>query len=379
MQKLQLNFNYSNHCNSNSNSNINREEYVKVCPVHKSRMSQGHHSEESYINEIEKKNNLIADMEDKQEMLIKRNIELENNIFKLQEVVFKNNKGTIEDKKYKTINNFNKSNRDLEIGINNVNINDRDNNNNGNLDCYSKSKRTRNDEVAFDKEYSKTESNYNSYRTPILTKKTTGRIKNKRSFNAIKPKPMIKNMSLSRINNKKQYNISSITKASSPPTMTMSATSSIKPTKETKCQTQSQRDKRRRSNDDSHLINQIGFLQQQIKSFKEEIDLNLLESKGESFLLQELNNWKHRNTILSNTSIESIHLLNQKKLNNRQEFSNEIQNTQNYCRFIIEQLTHQCQSTLKHQSETIDFYRTNNTILKKRLGKAGNIIIGKKI
>lgn len=348
MQNLQLNFDYR----INDIEGIFNNEH------------KPYHSEDTYINEIEKKENQIAKMEKNQELLIKRNIELENDISRLQDVVlFKMNK--MKDTQYNTINHFNKE------SLNRSSINQ---------DCHKgniSTKCQRDDQLALDKHnLSNTDSNYLSSRTGVSGKKREIRIK---AFNRIETsnsKPRIRDMSLSKINNKNNSNVSlkaASTRAQSikrqKPNSKSSPTRSAKPNKNSTSEIE---------DTDAELMNKIAYLQKQINNIKAEMYLNEIESKGECFLIQEIDEWKQRNAILSKSAIESIHFLQKAKENSRREFNNEINNTLNYCNYISNDLANQCEALLKKQQKTIECHHNYNNSIKQRLSKAGTIIIGKK-
>lgn len=119
----------------------------------------------------------------------------------------------------------------------------------------------------------------------------------------------------------------------------------------------------------------VSELQKRIENLKDELKLNILETKGESYLLYEVDKWQKRTNIIGKDYIENLDLIKKKLFTDKIDYQTELKQLQNICAFQLAKVKENCEGLVNKQCYTIENHIRNNNDLRKRLDKLKNVFV----
>lgn len=134
---------------------------------------------------------------------------------------------------------------------------------------------------------------------------------------------------------------------------------------------QSVRQKHEREN--KELKQQIKEMQRRVADLKDEIKLNNLQEKGDSYLRYELDIWKERTETIGRDYVQNLNAIKKQLFSDKNEYISEINYTKQLCTIQLNAIKEKYQNTINKQNYLIDLYSKQNSEIKKRLDKVRSI------
>lgn len=134
---------------------------------------------------------------------------------------------------------------------------------------------------------------------------------------------------------------------------------------------QSVRQKHEREN--RELKKQIQEMQRKIADLNDEIKLNNLQEKGDSYLRYELDIWKERTETIGRDYVQNLNAIKKQLFSDKNEYLSEISNTKQLCTLQLNTIKEKYQNAINKQNYLINLYSQQNAEIKKRLDKVRSI------
>lgn len=134
---------------------------------------------------------------------------------------------------------------------------------------------------------------------------------------------------------------------------------------------QSVRQKHEREN--IELKQQIKEMQRKVADLKDEIKLNNLQEKGDSYLRYELDIWKERTETIGRDYVQNLNAIKKQLYSDKNEYISEINYTKQLCTIQLNTIKEQYQNAINKQNYLIELYSKQNSEIKKRLDKVRSI------
>lgn len=303
------------------------------------------HGHKSF-DQKKRKDDQITDMEHKHEVLMKRNNELEDNIYQLKALIQQMNPIQSKPNTNRIINERIKMNKGTNSDIKNQHLIQIVNSPPIKLNHFTK------------------QIEIKPFKQAHLNVNKQGPESGLQAYNLTKPIKKSRNTFSSNLTHtqRQEYN-SALQSLAIQKTCTTIHRSTMLQNKD--------------NNQRDELNQTIRQLTQKVNQLNEELVLDKLEGKYSNIIQYELDKWKQRNTILNHYSSDSILKLKDKRYYYQNKYNGDVNDISNQCDKELELLKQLCIRRVKTQKAQIDQLKKNNNSIKQRLQKATDII-GKK-
>lgn len=132
--------------------------------------------------------------------------------------------------------------------------------------------------------------------------------------------------------------------------------------------------KQKQEKENKELKRTVAEMEKMISDLNDEIKLNNLEEKGESYLRYELEIWKQRTDTIGKEFISNLNELKKTLFNDKNEYMNQIEETKHICNCSFNDIKEKSINAINKQNYLIEKYTKENAEIKKKLNKIKSIV-----
>lgn len=132
--------------------------------------------------------------------------------------------------------------------------------------------------------------------------------------------------------------------------------------------------KQKQEKENKELKRTVAEMEKMISDLNDEIKLNNLEEKGESYLRYELEIWKQRTDTIGKEFISNLNELKKTLFNDKNEYMNQIEETKQICNCSFNDIKEKSINAINKQNYLIEKYTKENAEIKKKLNKIKSIV-----
>lgn len=121
------------------------------------------------------------------------------------------------------------------------------------------------------------------------------------------------------------------------------------------------------------LKQKISQAQNRISQLQEELHYSTLAKKGNNFLRMELTSWKNKTESLGKDMYDELNKLKQTLFDDKKNFCDNVLNMKKECNVYLSTIKEKFQTTIEKQELLIEMYTEQNDKVKKRLHKIRSI------
>lgn len=132
--------------------------------------------------------------------------------------------------------------------------------------------------------------------------------------------------------------------------------------------------KQKQEKENKELKRTVAEMEKMISDLNDEIKLNNLEEKGESYLRYELEIWKQRTDNIGKELISNLNELKKTLFNDKNDYINQIEETKRICNCSLNDIKERSINAINKQNYLIEKYTQENAQIKKKIDKIKSIV-----